>query len=396
MANRGLLLLIGGRQVPNLLTVQYLIPDFVVPIASHAALQPGDAWSRIKPILQQLSLGDVPDPEPIDAFDLQQVRDACYAAIQQYMDVDWTFNITCGTAIMSIGAYEVGKEVGASVWYLDTATQRVVTLNGNPPADKLYHLKVTDYMGVYGRYPEAIQSDPTLEYISLARKLANDPPLTMAWRDALQKGGADRGKQDQPRRVSFTASHFEAQLPTILDWCASAQAAGLVSSFQLDEDDVIRGELPNNQLWKFVDGDWLEVYAWSAAHTAGCFDNYRYKLQIPGDAGSNELDLAITYSASLLIAECKTGKTPFETSNLDKIRSIAGMIGGSFVGCMFITSQSPSGLDKNQRKEYEAFCGQARARRIVVVTGDQLDTLTEILCREAGANPTCLPTYLRG
>jgi hypothetical protein len=140
---RALLMLVGGRQTPNLLAAQFLRPDLIVPVASHEALRPNEAWSRIQPALTRLC-PQVAAPLAVDAFELTEIRDACRRALQSRPAAQWVCNITCGTAIMSIGAYEAGRECGADVWYLDTARRVVKTLAGTAPAGNLYQLSVAE------------------------------------------------------------------------------------------------------------------------------------------------------------------------------------------------------------------------------------------------------------
>lgn len=133
-----------------------------------------------------------------------------------------------------------------------------------------------------------------------------------------------------------------------------------------------------------MDGQWLELFGYDAAKQAGCFDDVCYNLAIPipNQNATNQIDLAATYAASLLIAECKAEEEPFKTAHLDKLSAIANMIGGSFVVKLFITARS--------RQKTESFLDQAKARQIVVVTGEQLPDLATILKQE-----TQQPTYAR-
>lgn len=399
---RALLILVGGRQIPNLLTAQHLKPDFTVPIASYEALAANREWSRIKPVLDQICPNGVTDPNEndvlrVDAFDLDKIRQACEKALTLHPDAEWVFNITCATTIMSIGAYEVGVKRDVSIWYLDTATRRIVTLAGQPPKTDLYNLTVKDYMAAYGRRVEETEMTPTLQEIELAKSLAQQPAEAMLFREALRKGKAHEGKHDQPRMVELRSASMAIQ-----GFCDLAQSAGMIDSYRVTAEQTLRCDLPNNKLWKFMEGRWLEVYAWISAKEAEVFDDFRLSLCIPTDnpkeSSSNELDLALTYAASLLIAECKCEKDPFKTEHLTKLRAIANMVGGNFVACVFITAQLSSEFpgDQNKHGSYEHFCSQARANQVVVVPGEHLSDLSRILLREAGAKPSERPTFNRG
>ncbi len=402
MKKQALLILIGGRQIPNLLTAQYLKPDIIVPITSKDALGDNSAWSSIEPALRQICPEGTIDPRKVeafkvDAFDLEQVRTACSDALDLYPDAEWIFNITCATTIMSIGAYEIGRQNNASIWYLDTATRRVVTLAGNSPDSNLYHLKVADYMAAYGRQPEAIEQTPSLQQIAFAKQLAHAPDLAMDFRKSLLDAKANQGKEDEPRVIELRGAST-----MIRAFCETAQSMALIDHYCEIAPENLQCTLPNAQLWKWMEGLWLEVYAWAAADEAACCDEYCYGLKIPirnpQESILNELDLALTYGASLLIAECKLEKEPFKTEHLDKLRSIASMLGGSFVGCVFIAGQLSTRFpgDIHKQGSYAHFCSQARARQIVVVPGEELVNLSTILRREAGADPKQRPTFTRG
>ncbi|MCG8350235.1 MAG: DUF1887 family protein [Chloroflexales bacterium] len=388
MPQRALLILIGGRQIPNLLTAQYLKPDIIVPIASHEALRPGDAWSKIEPALGQLCPQGLEAPLAVDAFDTEGIRAVCRNALNKYPEATWVCNITCATTIMSIGAYEAAQQIGASVWYLDTAGGRVVTLARTPPEGNLYHLKVADYMDAYGRRPKEPDAPPP-QLIEFAQRLAQQPQEAMDFREALRSASLNSRR---PHIGTVPASS------TFMDFCESAKKAGLISKYQSLPPHKIQCETTGSQLWKYVDGEWLEVYVWSVARDAGCFDDYRHSLHLPirtpEETASNEVDLATTYRASLLIAECKTEKKPFDTKYLTKLHAIAAMVGGDFVSRLFIASQSEQYYrHRGLSQKYDAFCSQARAHQIVVVTGEQLRDLDAILRREAGADLKQRPTY---
>jgi hypothetical protein len=329
-----LLVLIGGRQTPNVLSAQFLRPDIIAPIASHEAMRPGEAWEKVRRVLEQLS-PRVLDPRTVDAFDLNDIRAQCAAAMDRFPDARWVCNITCATTIMSIGAYEVGRKRNASVWYFDTAGRRVVTLAGQPPDGDPYRLSVENYLQIYNRSAQPTPPPPA-SWVTLARQMAQAPDEAIEFREILRNASAD-ARFTQPRRLAALSL-----TPTMVQWCEQAQTAGFISAIR---------KLPNNYeihqadgaFWDFVNGIWLEIYAWDAAQRAGCFDDCRPGVKMPAQGGlspMNQIDLAATHAASLLIAECKTEARPFRTEHLDQLRAITSMIGGSFVGALFITARS--------------------------------------------------------
>lgn len=174
----------------------------------------------------------------------------------------------------------------------------------------------------------------------------------------------------------------------ITSLCQQAKSVGLLREFTRTSSGF-ELTVVGDDLYRFLDGCWLEVFVYSAARDAGCFDDVKLDIKIPGVSGTNNLDLAATHAASLVIAECKTEKD-LKTEHLDKLASIANLVGGNYVGRLFITSKVMNQHDVAQRQSFDAFCGQARNRRVLVVTGDLLRKLTGILKQEVDR-----PTYAR-
>ncbi len=401
MKCRALLILIGGRQVPNVLTAQYLTPDLIVPIASREAMMPGKEWEKVAPILRQLCPQGLAEPIVVDGFKLSETYEACLSLLKQHAEAEWVFNVTCATKVMSIAAYEAaigvekyagGQPAGISVWYLDGFTRRVVTLAGKEPPDDLYRLSVSDYIAAYGRVARPRwAAPPPPAHIDFARALAKAPRAAM---DLKRQFVNQSFKAGHTHTLSFVA---RPQMRELLD---AALANGFIASMQVGSIATvpnrrgkfwnftieINGDLPG----RFINGDWLEVYTWWAATEARCFDDFCCSVEIPAGGANNELDLAATRAANLLIAECKTEQDPFDVQHIYKLDAIASLVGGLFVGRLFITCQSVP-ANPNWKKSYDSFSEQARARQIVLVTGEQLQDLPEILRRESGASGQ--PTY---
>lgn len=392
MNKRALLILIGGRQVPNVLTAQYLRPEIIVPIASHEAMQPGREWEKVKPILKQLCPNGLREPVVVDAYNRSATYLACLQALLEQQNAEWVINVTCGSKIMGFGAYDAAVSMNwpmpISIWYLDTATQRVVELKGGKPESDLFHLTVEDYFTAYGRQTKG--ANPTDEEVAFARLMAQSP------RDAMKLAKGMRNAELKDGRRVLLAP--QKNLDTLMK---AAQSAGFIHSFKLGAQANRPGysqineceieEATGKSLFEFTTGDWLEVYAWWAAKEAGSFDDYRYGVKIQNEGAGNELDLAATRAAALLIAECKTDDSSFknikEKKYIEKLHSIADMVGGNFVARLLVLSQTVP-QDPDGQKSYQSFCEQARARQVVVVTGEQLKDLPDILRRESGATPT--------
>lgn len=142
------------------------------------------------------------------------------------------------------------------------------------------------------------------------------------------------------------------------------------------QEENVMYTIKSSNMQEFLQGDWLEIYVWHEAIEAGFANDCQWGYKIQADLPSNELDVALTYKARLLIAECKTLSKPFNPEFLYKLHSVADLVGGNYVRQIFITNHTKP-IDKNE--SFENFSQQAAIRRTFVVTGEQLPEIKEIL-----------------
>lgn len=372
MKKTALLVLIGGRQVPNRLVAQYLKPDLIVPIASPEAMKDG-TWSNIKPILEQL--GDkLLLPKSINGFDVATIKDYCRKIVEENTDYEWFFHITCGTKVMSIGCYEIGKSVNANIWYLDTASKNVSVLNGNSPKDDLFKLTIEEYLKSYGRN---IGKNPS-------------PPETIALKNFINQMAQDSSEATEFQNVfmnSYKSGSISILSSKILDLFLIAEKANLIENFKLTSPNNYSFNLTPNLdskcVTKFINGNWLELYVANILRDLKFFDDVDYGCEIIDGKAKNEIDVLVCHNATLLAAECKTSKNPFESKHLTKFNAIGTFIGGDFAVKAFITNQVVNSNDDG----YKNFIEQAKVNKTVVLTGDNMKDWQTIIKKEL-ENPT--------
>ncbi len=388
MPPTALMILVGGRPVPNFLTAQFLRPEIIAPIASHEAMRDGEAWSKHQPVLHRLAT-KVLDPMVVDAFSYEETHSAASSFFCQLPSANWIVNVTCATTVMSIAAYEVAKEKGLSCWYLDSDSRRVTVLRGAPPGGEVFRVSVSDYIEWYGRKirPQALES-PDEATRKLARRLASDATQTTLFRQSLVKAVSGRRVREQE------ASKIEIEVsPEGMGIILAAQEAGLVNEVLPLNNGRCQFVLLGAHSLDFLNGGWLEMYVWIVASETGLFapDELCFSFKIPASGQENEIDFAAASAGTLLIAECKTDANPFKSSYLDKLTAIAGLIGGNFVGKMLVTNQTPDLTNSG----VQGFFSQAEAKRVVVVTQNEFPNLATIIKKESGLEKN-RPKYFRG
>ncbi len=409
---KALLTLFGGRSfLPATLLVTQEKPDIVVAISSIQSY--GDLPKlryAIDKFQKELEFKTaLITPDAIDAFAVFEIQKLCESIVKDNPSAEWIFDITGGTALMSIGAYEAARvlrgtfNIPISCWYLNTAQTRVIKLVGKDRAEDLFHINVDRYATAYNRELiagelEGIENSDHKEWLQFAQILGTNLHQPLVLKQVLKKirdnEKPSKPKEDKPGDGSsyLTLSGLSDEHYSLLQ---TAQGVGLISELSRPSSQTICFRISYIP-YKFLNGAWLEVYVWDVARKLRdgtpkkpFFDDCRWNQLVQGNI-DNELDVVMTYKAQLIVAECKTGEVEaLSRTTLYKWDSVSSYYGGRFVGKLFITSilPPPDGANREQLKSYQGFLQRAASKEIVVVTGEQLPDIAATLYKEA-TNPT--------
>lgn len=404
------LVLVGGRSsVPNILTILHQKPEVVLALCSHES---HDDFSKFKHMVETiLPTCTVEELLPVDAFEPEEITRQCTEAFQRYPEADWICNITAATTIMSIIVYEQTKssqKKGSqkSCWYINTSQTRVITLVGPKLDDEknaaVFHLSVPEYVSAYyysleGGDLEERREQCEQQWLPFAQLLGKQPTLASHLKSIMKAIG--NSKQGRPGSARGPKSYTLLKLSQEAhDIVKEAQRFGLVSNVRSDPDSL------NFTLTylqdSFLNGGWLELYVWNEAKQillldkSNLFDDCQWNHKVIISGVKRELDVALTYRAQLIIAECKTGDDTKDSETLNKLVSVANPLGGRFVGKILISSLfSPDETDPNeiqrngilreQIKGHQDFLAKAAHHHIVVIMGEDLPRIRELLEKEA-------------
>lgn len=391
---KALLILSGGRAMPNMLTVIDEKPDLIVALVSQDDV---GKLPQLQSAVTRLFHDEDKQPELnvsyiVDAFDLCDIQEKCQQAVKDYIDYDWIFNITAATKVMSIGAYEVAKkltEQGKPIrcWYVDTSHSNVVSLIGDLRDSSLFDISMDQYAAIYNCRISSGTLEDQRQYcqdhwIPFTRFLVTDSSFVDLLKDILKKVNPKPSKEGGPR--TYPISSITREHHMLLE---EAYKVGLLDDLQKNGNDIsIR--LSYTQA-NFLDGPWLEAYVWDEARQLGLFSDCQWNQRVidprrPDDKDSkNELDVSMIYKAQLLAVECKTGNDSFKPDTLYKLDSVTSLLGGRFVSKILVTSQPIPNHDRNQQKSYEDFKDKAEERGIVLVAREKLSNIREIIIEQA-------------
>lgn len=360
-------MLVGGRQAPNVIGAMILEPSRVELIVSR------DEVSKAEPLLETLGTIEGINRPGADESALVSAHDydANLAALEtihaKHPGATFQYNLTAGTKIMAFAAYDFAKRSHGQAFYINTAQREVVWLMGNPQRSTPIRMTIDSYLSTYGRQP--------VRTFAFEKLTFSQAEATAAARALAQAGVAARSLLYAVRKAQGSGTHAVA-----LDRLESEtqQLARELVRMKVVDGHSASVTVRSNHDWNFFKGDWLEVYAWDEAVRLSLFEECAFSLAIPSGSAKKEVDLACMYQAQLIHGSCKTDQDPFSTAYLDEIAAVSSLIGGRFCTRLFITNGVLTDSQRGQQ-----FLAQAKQREIVVVTGDQLSDLGIILKEQA-------------
>jgi len=369
------IMLVGGRQTPNVIGVMRFRPSKVVLIVSKDEIEKKNVLLDSLKNIKSLDIPDEDDIIEVDAYDFQANLSIIRGICGKYHNEIIQFNLTGSTKIMALAAYQIAQEKGIASFYV--AGNRILWLTGGghkvaEPIDMM----IESYLKIFGR-----EASHKFKFINLsfdeqraakaAKLLAESTPISANMLAKIRSTKQIKGSVGlQASLYDFTED--EKDLIKVLSDLNTLDI----------NDDLIR--IRSNNDLEFFKGNWLEAFVYNEAFNNKdingdpVFDNCDISLEIKLDQAEKEIDVACIYEAQIIHCSCKTDKDPFKTQYLDELRSISSLIGGRFCSRVFVTNAVFS--DQTKQKQ---FLDQAKQREIVVVTGNELANIGKILAKQA-------------
>lgn len=397
-----LILLLGNRIQPATMLAYHLRPARVACIGSTDR---PDTVSEVQDALTYLlGAGRLAGGRTVAPYRLDETLAAIEALAADHAGASLIIGLTGCPLPMSIAGYEAGRRLGCPVLYVDTAGARIMDFTRPEQVEPLrVRFAIKDYLAicglqlVTGRRPRYF-STPA-ERTEAARLLGRAGLAGVEVIAALRRAGllAGRRRRLPPGTLSREGRHLLQQLA----------ALHVLSEVSEDFNGFIRIRVPTVGEQAFLNGDWLEEYVWDAAETLRAehpplFDatdlrmafqarGGRDKTNLNSQSKLREIDFIGLHGGVPLIATCKSGATPWQKQDLDEVAAIAQLLGGAYVTRLFISNQyPPTSPDAQIQGAYAQFQEQARRQRVVIVSGEQLGRLPEILRKEI-TDPTYKP-----
>jgi hypothetical protein len=382
-------LVLGGRLTPSLVAVLSDRPDAIEFIVSSDTPERYDQARSVlaEPLEKQLPGSPLPATHP---FDWEACQDRCRLAAARHPAADITFDVTTAPKFMSFAVQAFAKCNGHKAIVVDTARAREVSLINQQSQPVALPQTVDDYLRLFSR-----ESKPTFDVAKLS--IGEGEAIQVAW-ELVQRGKVAtralnkfnrwnpgrHGAEIKPKdKDGATTDDQEFEVFRML-----AQY-GLITDLKRDTRGKITYRTSGNPIdTEFVKGTWLEVYVWDEARALRdkltgdrLFSDWRMGFEIPHPGSEKrEVDVGLLYQGQFIHCSCKARvlRASFNKANLDEMTGVSKLVGGDFATRVFVTNAF-----QPHSEDQWMFAKHAERQKAVLVTGDELTDVGEILRRQA-------------
>jgi len=299
--------LVSDHTIPNILAIKHFDPDYLVFITTDA-MEKKDKTEAILNTLHKLGMdyrgryksGIVKEDSLLDC---QRKIDEIVAGKE---DSRFIVNLTGGTKIMSIAAYEYFKDFDSKMSYIPLPKNEFITpfpkrAPGKPTPLKT-RLKVIEYLTAYGLRVtnEKKLTNYTKESLS-RRQLTKCIVLNYEELKNLLIWFSGNLRKYRDEKRYLLRGTFEG---------ANKTENELIKKMGFEyKNSVVSKELTRSEI-RFLTGGWLEEYCFNELADLikdGLIDDLVLGLKLRGKDGTdNEFDLMFTRENSLYFIECKS------------------------------------------------------------------------------------------
>jgi hypothetical protein len=356
-------------------------PQEVILLHSPAKSYQTDCLEAVlKPTGVTVSRWTIQDPR-----DIEHLRDRILELLIARETEDIALNVSGGTRLMSIAAYEIFTEFNKPVFYVHPQTDDVIWMHRRdlPIVNVADRIKLPAFLRAHGA--EVSQQRPASGIPPHLRRLTQELiSSTETWSKPLTALNwlAQQAETNLQSPYLTESQRNWRELNALIQRLATE---GLLTY----QDGYLH--FPDENARFFVNGGWLEDYTYSLIFglrkALPKIQDIGHSIEIirdsTGKAVKNELDVAFLYNNHLYIIECKTKRfltspetrlADFDTPGADvlyKLDTLKGILGGVHTQVMLVSYHSLSTWDKQRAQDLQ----------IATCTSQQLVNLTEALTR---------------
>lgn len=284
-------------------------------------------------------------PDPVDPMD----PSACEAVVRraaQEQTGEVMINVTGGTKLMALGAWQAAQSLGLTCLYVDTHSEKVLRFTGGRTQLDSFDLEpitVAQVLELHGGEidDEKKESGFKTEDLEAAHAILHNRPQSLYQVTAMVSMAWDGRRSGVLRRVPVDVwKHFREMVDSLA-------AAGLIKEDQ-------KYWSVSEQCKEFLDGLWLEAYTFVALQESGKFMDVDGRFNLKGV--KNEIDVGCVINGKLGIIECKRTLADRKGQDLfNRMQVLRGRLGGTFGKAFFVTALNEDSIDEVTRERAKAY-----------------------------------------
>jgi len=293
--------LVSDQPIPNLTTVIQFRPDKVVLLSTKDKAAQAE---RLEGVMRKYC-GRVESRE-ILPYEISDVMAVSESLMDEHDESEVTLNITGGTKIAAMGAFQSFFTRGKAIYYVNTRDNEIIRIY--PEADSIpidVSIPIEDYLSAYGFRTEQYVKDDGYVYRRkgvtnfLAVLAREHEKLIGSINYLVNKAIPDPDKASYPIDVEFPRKSRIKELCEKLNSCGVAEQVGK-TTIRISSQDAAR----------YLQGIWFEEYVYMIAKSLPV-DEVRMGVAgqwaVPGRKPlTNEFDVMIAKKNRLFYISCKT------------------------------------------------------------------------------------------
>ncbi len=343
--------LVSEQLVPNVLPILREKPPQVVLLTTEQVM---DKSVLLESFFK--SRGIKTAKHTVKAFDFQDVVSVCEKIINSFQEagVEITLNVTGGTKVVALAAFQKFYFDGLRIIYVDTSNNRILELGDKPGSIALDGnlLKVKEYLACYGKQLKqgnlglapAMESKRRGKTVEICQMFIHNPELLL---EVNKQVARYRDKREKPYFGLFpdTLPEKGEKLCTLL-LGAGLATPGIKGSVNINGKEELF----------YLGGGWLEEYVYGVISDLNipgidlCMNlEIEWQSKVKKEMIRNELDIVFTHENRLHIISCKTSgldkKGPDSRKGKDalyELNTLADNVGGLFARSMLVSAHQLS------------------------------------------------------
>ncbi len=309
--------LVSRQSMANVLPVLMYKPEnvvlFTTPEEKHSADNLESLFKSKRIRVNRL--------DGLDAYDFNGIKKTVEQEIIKYKDPVY-LNVTGGTKLMALAAYEIFTEKNKPIVYCNTERNEIIHLYPKIFTEKLeLNLSIYDYLKSYGYTVIYTRTDKINGKETRLFKKLDERNLLKKFSEFLNRYRSGEAFYTHSGTYSDKENHIFSIQKT-----ASAYILYVYDEkFKFDENIFMRG-------------DWLEDYTLYKLKKFGFSPEVGVKI-VSSNNVENEIDLIFLNNYKLYLISCKSGRNNDPNKDIYEIETLRNVAGGTFGKAFLITTR---------------------------------------------------------